>query len=193
MKTNRTLALLLTATLFAAAFAGCIGEDEAEDTTETVKIGFLNPQTGPLEADAPGFSWGVAQAIDDLNAMPGDVVFEAVEVNSGCDGTVGSTGAQTLVDSGVVAVVGAACSGASMGANAEKVENPAELAEAFKRAQAADKTSVIVMNVDAYEGWTTEGHTWWEVGTPHITEHDKVRAAHEEIESVRRERQRRGV
>ena len=111
MKTNRTLALLLTATLFAAAFAGCIGEDEAEDTTETVKIGFLNPQTGPLEADAPGFSWGVAQAIDDLNAMPGDVVFEAVEVNSGCDGTVGSTGAQTLVDSGVVAVVGAACSG----------------------------------------------------------------------------------
>ena len=82
---------------------------------------------------------------------------------------------------------------ASMGANAEKVDNPAELAEAFKRAQASDKTSVIVMDVDAYEGWTTEGHTWWEVGTPHVTEHDKVRAAHEEIEGVRSERQRRGV
>ncbi|MDE0985731.1 MAG: 3D-(3,5/4)-trihydroxycyclohexane-1,2-dione acylhydrolase (decyclizing), partial [Yoonia sp.] len=55
----------------------------------------------------------------------------------------------------------------SMGANAETVSNPAEMAEAFKRAKVADTTSVIVMNVDPYEGWTTEGHTWWEVGTPH--------------------------
>ncbi len=119
MKTNRTIALLLTATLFAAAFAGCLGGEGEEDPDdpETVKIGFLNPQTGPLENDAPGFSWGVSEAIKDLNAMYDDVTFEAVEVNSGCDGTVGTTGAQTLVDSGVVAVVGAACSGASMGAN----------------------------------------------------------------------------
>ena len=119
MKTNRTIATLLTTLLFAAAFAGCLGGDEEPppDDTETVKIGFLNPQTGPLENDAPGFSWGVSEAIKDLNAMYDDVTFEAVEVNSGCDGTVGTTGAQTLVDSGVVAVVGAACSGASMAAN----------------------------------------------------------------------------
>jgi len=80
----------------------------------------------------------------------------------------------------------------AMGANAETVQNPAELAEAFKRAKAADKTSVIVMKVDAYEGWTAEGHTWWEVGTPHVTENAKVRAAHEEWESTRA-KQRRGV
>ena len=80
----------------------------------------------------------------------------------------------------------------SMGANAETVASPAELAEAFKRAKAADKTSVIVMNVDAYEGWTAEGHTWWEVGTPHITTNDRVREAHVEWESARM-RQRRGV
>lgn len=80
----------------------------------------------------------------------------------------------------------------AMGANAETVQNPAELAEAFKRAQAADKTSVIVMKVDAYEGWTAEGHTWWEVGTPHITDNPKVRAAHEEWVSTRA-KQRRGV
>ena len=48
-----------------------------------------------------------------------------------------------------------------MGAHAETVENPAELAEAFKRAQKADKSYVIVMKVDAYEEWTAEGHTWW--------------------------------
>ncbi|MGB3277638.1 MAG: 3D-(3,5/4)-trihydroxycyclohexane-1,2-dione acylhydrolase (decyclizing), partial [Pseudorhodobacter sp.] len=58
---------------------------------------------------------------------------------------------------------------ATMGAYAETVSNPAEFGEAFKRAKAADKTSVIVMQVDAYEGWTTQGHTWWEVGTPHVT------------------------
>ena len=80
----------------------------------------------------------------------------------------------------------------SMGANAETVSNPAEMAKAFKRAKVADTTSVIVMNVDPYEGWTTEGHTWWEVGTPHITDNKKVRDAHEDWESTRPQ-QRKGV
>ena len=81
---------------------------------------------------------------------------------------------------------------ASMGAHAETVESPAELAEAFKRAQAADKTSVIVMKVDAYEGWTTQGHTWWECGTPQVSTSKKVRTAHADWESAR-PRQRKGV
>ncbi len=81
---------------------------------------------------------------------------------------------------------------ASMGATSEKVANPAELAEAFKRAKSSDKTYVIVMDVDPYEGWTTEGHTWWEVGTPHVTEDENVRKAHVEWESTR-DKQRRGV
>lgn len=81
---------------------------------------------------------------------------------------------------------------AAMGANAEHVANPAELADAFKRAKAADKTSIIVMDVDAYEGWTANGHSWWEVGTPHVSDHEKVRAAHAEIESARA-RQRKGT
>ncbi|MEO0653235.1 MAG: 3D-(3,5/4)-trihydroxycyclohexane-1,2-dione acylhydrolase (decyclizing) [Pseudomonadota bacterium] len=81
---------------------------------------------------------------------------------------------------------------ASMGANAEYAANAGELADAFKRAKAADKTSVIVMHVDAYEGWTTEGHTWWEVGTPSVSDSEKVRAAHADWESTRA-RQRKGV
>lgn len=80
----------------------------------------------------------------------------------------------------------------AMGAIAETVSNPAEMAEAFKRAKASDTTSVIVMNVDPYEGWTTEGHTWWEVGTPHITDNPKVAEAHKDWESTRPE-QRKGV
>ncbi|MFV2051614.1 3D-(3,5/4)-trihydroxycyclohexane-1,2-dione acylhydrolase (decyclizing) [Aliiroseovarius sp. YM-037] len=81
---------------------------------------------------------------------------------------------------------------AAMGATAETVANPVELGEAFKRAKASDKTHVICMKVDAYDGWTAEGHTWWEVGTPHVTDSDRVRAAHEDWESSR-DKQRKGV
>ena len=44
--------------------------------------------------------------------------YQLVEVDSGCDGTAAAAAAQTLVDSGVIAVGGAACSGATMAANA---------------------------------------------------------------------------
>ncbi len=81
---------------------------------------------------------------------------------------------------------------AAMGATAETVANPTELGEAFKRAKASDKTHVIVMKVDAYDGWTTEGHTWWEVGTPHVTDNPKVAEKHAEIEAERA-KQRKGV
>ncbi|AXI47311.1 3D-(3,5/4)-trihydroxycyclohexane-1,2-dione acylhydrolase (decyclizing) [Sulfitobacter sp. SK012] len=81
---------------------------------------------------------------------------------------------------------------AAMGAHAVRADTPQQLEEAFKAAKAADKTSVIVMNVDAFEGWTTEGHTWWEVGTPHVTDNPKVREKHLEIEASRA-KQRKGV
>ncbi|MEL7299400.1 MAG: 3D-(3,5/4)-trihydroxycyclohexane-1,2-dione acylhydrolase (decyclizing) [Pseudomonadota bacterium] len=81
---------------------------------------------------------------------------------------------------------------AAMGAIAETVANPAELAEAFKRAQEAHRTTVIAMQVDAYEGWTTQGHAWWEVGTPEVSESARVRKARESQEATRAE-QRKGV
>ncbi|MEM8591399.1 MAG: 3D-(3,5/4)-trihydroxycyclohexane-1,2-dione acylhydrolase (decyclizing) [Pseudomonadota bacterium] len=80
----------------------------------------------------------------------------------------------------------------AMGAEAETVEHAKDLGEAFKRAQASDKTYIIVMKVDAYEGWTTEGHTWWEVGTPHVSNKGSVREKHLEVEATRA-RQRKGV
>jgi 3D-(3,5/4)-trihydroxycyclohexane-1,2-dione acylhydrolase (decyclizing) len=80
----------------------------------------------------------------------------------------------------------------SMGANAETVQNPVEFAEAFRRAKQSDKTSVICMQVDPYDGWTDEGHTWWEVGTPEVSDSEKINAAHIDQEAGRR-RQRKGV
>lgn len=80
----------------------------------------------------------------------------------------------------------------SMGATSESVENVSELGDAFKRAKASDITYVIVMKVDAFDGWTNEGHTWWEVGTPHTSPNAAVNAGHKDVESSR-SKQRRGV
>lgn len=80
----------------------------------------------------------------------------------------------------------------AMGAIAETVANPAGLAQAFQRAKAATKTTVIVMQVDPYEGWTTKGHAWWEIGTAEVSASASVRAKHAEVEAGRAD-QRRGV
>ena len=134
MNTNKLQVFVFAMLFVVGAFTGCVDEDDDDKTTSTttadegpavkndmaVKIGFLNPITGPLEPDAPGFKWGVDEAIKDLKAMYADNnnTFEVIELDSGCDGDTAASAAQTLVDSGVVAVVGAACSGASMSANA---------------------------------------------------------------------------
>jgi 3D-(3,5/4)-trihydroxycyclohexane-1,2-dione acylhydrolase (decyclizing) len=73
----------------------------------------------------------------------------------------------------------------AMGAHAETVANPAELGAAFQRAKVATKTSVIVMQVDAYEGWTTQGHAWWEIGTAEVSANARVIEKHAEVEAGR--------
>jgi len=80
----------------------------------------------------------------------------------------------------------------AMGAEAVTVANAEELGEAFEQAKAATTTQVIVMQVDPYEGWTTQGHAWWEVGTPEVSDSASVRAAREDVESAR-PRQRKGI
>jgi 3D-(3,5/4)-trihydroxycyclohexane-1,2-dione acylhydrolase (decyclizing) len=80
----------------------------------------------------------------------------------------------------------------AMGARAETVANPAALAEAFRRAQASERTCVIVMRVDPYEGWTTQGHAWWEIGTAQVSDTPEVAAKHAEVEAGRA-KQRQGV
>ncbi len=80
----------------------------------------------------------------------------------------------------------------AMGANAETVDSIFGLKEAFARAKASDRTYVISLKVDAFDGWTTEGHTWWEVGTPEISASKSVTKAHAKIEAGRA-RQRAGV
>ncbi|MCH2525957.1 MAG: ABC transporter substrate-binding protein, partial [Dehalococcoidia bacterium] len=130
--------LLLLSTLLLIAVVACGGEDptpvpptatavpaatEAPAPTvapapevQTVKIGLLSPQTGPIAQYAPGFEDAGKVAISELNAAHSDFQFELIVGDSGCDGTQAATAAQSLIDSGVSAIVGAACSGATLGA-----------------------------------------------------------------------------
>jgi 3D-(3,5/4)-trihydroxycyclohexane-1,2-dione acylhydrolase (decyclizing) len=80
----------------------------------------------------------------------------------------------------------------TMGAAAEEVHSIDELKLAFVRAQQSKKTYVISLKVDAYEGWTKEGHTWWEIGTPSVSNRKEILQAHEDVERGR-QRQRVGV
>ena len=106
----------------AAHYMGADNPDFVPPVATTTKIGLLNPLTGPIAVYAPPFTVAAQMAIDDLNAAAAsvgvDMTFELIEADSGCSGDVASGAAQSLVDAGVVGVAGAACSGASMAANA---------------------------------------------------------------------------
>jgi 3D-(3,5/4)-trihydroxycyclohexane-1,2-dione acylhydrolase (decyclizing) len=78
----------------------------------------------------------------------------------------------------------------SMGAIAERVESVDDLAAAFARAKAADRSYVIVVPVSEYT-WT-EGGAWWEVGVPEVSERAEVRAARDDW-AAKKQRQRVGV
>jgi branched-chain amino acid transport system substrate-binding protein len=96
------------------------GVAASEFTGATVKVGFLNPMTGPIAVYAPGFGVAANVALGMMNiaGWGSGLQFEMVMADSGCDGTAAAAAAQTLVDAGVIGVVGAACSGATMAANA---------------------------------------------------------------------------
>jgi len=90
---------------------------------DAIKIGLLSPQTGPIAQYAPGFEDAGNVAIAELNEADSGTQFELIVADSGCDGTQAATAAQTLIDSGVSAIVGAACSGATLGAIAVAAPN----------------------------------------------------------------------
>ena len=100
--------------------AGGAGVTAAPFMGATIKIGFLNDATGPIAVYANGFvaASQIALGLANTIGYSNNVQFEIVYADSGCDSTMGGSAAQTLVDAGVWGVVGAACSGASMGANA---------------------------------------------------------------------------
>lgn len=78
----------------------------------------------------------------------------------------------------------------SMGAISEHVRSLADLEAAIDRAKAADRTSVIVIDTDAFT-WTP-GDAWWDVGVPEVSARDSVRKAAADHHDGRK-KQRLGV
>jgi 3D-(3,5/4)-trihydroxycyclohexane-1,2-dione acylhydrolase (decyclizing) len=80
----------------------------------------------------------------------------------------------------------------AMGAWAEEVTRLDDFGPAIERALSADRTAVVVMRVDPHDGWTDQGHTWWEVGLPEVSPRDAVAKAREG-QKPGRARQRAGL
>ena len=94
-----------------------MGTENPVFSVQRIKIGTLYDTTGGLSAYAGGFEAAISMAFEDLNAMDDGYVFENIYADSGGASTTASAGASSLVSAGVVAVVGAAGSDASIGAN----------------------------------------------------------------------------
>jgi 3D-(3,5/4)-trihydroxycyclohexane-1,2-dione acylhydrolase (decyclizing) len=78
----------------------------------------------------------------------------------------------------------------ALGAIGERVESIAELEAALARARAADRTTVIAIDVAPRE-WTPN-EAWWEVGVPEVSARPAVQAAAARWQEGRA-KQRRGV
>jgi len=76
---------------------------------------------------------------------------------------------------------------ASMGAEAVKASNIAELEAALERAREADGPFVAVIATDPYPSTPDGGH-WWDVAVPEVSEREEVRIARAEYEARLRER-----
>ena len=102
----------------AAHYMGTANPTFVPPVTDTViKIGVLYDREVALTAYAPAFDWAFARALSDLNAASAGYDFQMVYASTACSEEGGAIAAQTVKDAGVVAVAGAACSGASKGAN----------------------------------------------------------------------------
>ena len=145
-------------TAVAAAAMLAAGAASAED----VKIGFLGGFTGPIESLTPPIFSGAKVAIEEVNKAGGLSAgkIKLVEADTGCsDTTLSVSSADQLVNSeGVVGIVGALCSGATIaGANNAAIPagvvmvSPASTSPAVS--ELADKDLVFrTVSSDSYQG-----------------------------------------
>jgi 3D-(3,5/4)-trihydroxycyclohexane-1,2-dione acylhydrolase (decyclizing) len=79
---------------------------------------------------------------------------------------------------------------ASLGAQAVKVTNVAELKSAMQNARTATSTQVIVIETSPWRT-TEDGGAWWEVAIPEVSPRVEVQRAREQYEAGK-QRQKRG-
>ena len=182
MRTSKILTIAVAFALLASALMPIMGigpvANAAADGHTEVKIGMLNPITGPIAVYADAFTDAAQLAIDHLNDGQEGFVFSLVEQDSGCDGTTAASAAQTLVDSNVVGIVGAACSGATLGAQpvASQAGIPmVSYASTSPAVTSADDMDYLfrVVPSDAQQGVAmasmAAAHGWQKPGLIHMT------------------------
>jgi 3D-(3,5/4)-trihydroxycyclohexane-1,2-dione acylhydrolase (decyclizing) len=64
----------------------------------------------------------------------------------------------------------------AMGAIGVKVKSIGDLEDAVRQAKAADRTTVIHIEIHPTD-WTGNDNSWWECGTPEVSEREAVNAA----------------
>ena len=111
---------LIKSLMLAGAISGLIGLQTAY-SQDSIKMGFLGGFTGPIETLTPPIFQGAQIALDHVNANGGvlnGMSIESVSADTTCvDATEAANAADRLVNSqGVVAIVGALCSGATISA-----------------------------------------------------------------------------
>ena len=79
----------------------------------------------------------------------------------------------------------------SMGAIGLRAKGVSGFEDAFKEAQANDRTTLIHVEIDARD-WTEDNASWWEVGVPEVSSREEVRRARADHEAGKK-RQRAGV
>jgi 3D-(3,5/4)-trihydroxycyclohexane-1,2-dione acylhydrolase (decyclizing) len=82
-----------------------------------------------------------------------------------------------------------AANAASLGARAERSGTISELRDALARARDTEGVSVIVIEVDRYEG-VPSYESWWDVPVAEVSELPAVQAARREYEAARRAERR---
>jgi len=89
-------------------------------SAKTLKIGMMGPLTGPYAADGFDIKNGVLTAIEFINEAGGIPGFDEIELfptDTACDPKQAVSGANKLVNEGVVGVIGAYCSSSTIPAS----------------------------------------------------------------------------
>ena len=115
---NKLLVILITSLFLISSTPNVVADQEdSDEQRSTIKIGFLRDYSSVISVYQPGFDAAANIAENHINSMQSEYNFEIIFADSGCSGDTAQSGAQSLINAGVVAIAGAACSGASVGAN----------------------------------------------------------------------------
>ncbi|MDD6735091.1 MAG: ABC transporter substrate-binding protein [Clostridiales bacterium] len=122
MQMKKLLSIVLSAAMLAAVCSGCgtkTNDEAGTDTGNTIKIGVFEPTTGENGGGGVQEVLGIryAKSLRDSVTIDGtEYKIELVEVDNQSDKTAAVTAAQSLVSSGVKAVLGSYGSGVSIAA-----------------------------------------------------------------------------